>query len=228
MTLIVNPSALTILCYGDSNTFGQPSGGRGRLPSDVRWTGRLQQLLGDDYAIIEEGLGGRTTDLDDPDRDDRNGRSYFRPCLRSHSPLDMVVIMLGNNDLKTKFGRETDAVAAALEGYVGEVERTAWTRTGGLPAVLLVSPIHLDADQPAFAEQSSEYDAESVRKSHELAAAIRRVAARRKALFADAATVACPGADGVHLSDDSHEALSQLIAQEIRAIPRSRTAKPAM
>ncbi|MGY5307830.1 GDSL-type esterase/lipase family protein [Nocardia gipuzkoensis] len=213
--MIVNPAAFTILCFGDSNTFGQPSEGRGRWPADVRWTGRLQQLLGTGYAIIEEGLGGRTTDLDDPDRDDRNGRTYFQPCLRSHSPLDMVVIMLGNNDLKTKFGRETDAVATALEGYIDNIERTAWTRTGGVPAVLLVSPIHLDADQPAFAERSSEYDADSVRKSRELGAAIRRVADKRKALFVDAATVARPGIDGAHLSRDSHESLSKLIAQKI-------------
>lgn len=123
--------------------------------------------------------------------------------------------MLGNNDLKTKFGREIDDVATALEGYIDNVERTAWTRTGGVPVVLLVSPIHLDASQPAFAEQSSEYDADSVRKSRELGEAIRRVAGRRGALFVDAATVAHPGIDGVHLSHDSHERLSKLIAQTI-------------
>ncbi|PSR66616.1 hypothetical protein C8258_18915 [Nocardia sp. MDA0666] len=213
--MIVNPSAFTVLCFGDSNTFGQPSEGRGRWPVDVRWTGQLQQILGTGYAIIEEGLGGRTTDLDDPDRDDRNGRKYFQPCLRSHSPLDIVVVMLGNNDLKTKFSREVGAVATALEGYIDNVEHTAWTRTGGVPAVLLVSPIHLDPDQPGFAEQSSEYGAESVRKSWELSGAIRRVADARRALFVDAATVALPGADGVHLSRDSHQRLAELIAQEI-------------
>lgn len=216
--MIVNPAAFTVLCFGDSNTFGQPSEGHGRLPIDVRWTGRLQQLLGPEYAVIEEGLGGRTTDLDDPDRDDRNGRTYFQPCLRSHSPLDIVVIMLGNNDLKTKFGRETDAVATALEGYIDNIERTAWTRTGDVPAVLLVSPIHLDPDQPAFAEKSSEYDADSVHKSRDLGAAIRRVADKRKVLFADAATVACAGDDGIHLNRASHEPLSHLIASAIRSI----------
>lgn len=213
--MIVNPAAFTVLCFGDSNTFGQPDEGRGRLPSDARWTGKLQQILGPDYAIIEEGLGGRTTDLDDPDRDDRNGRKYFQPCLRSHSPLDMVVIMLGNNDLKTKFGREIEDVAAAIEGYIDNIEVTAWTRSGGVPTVLLVSPIHLDASQPAFTEQSSEYDAESIRKSRDLGTVIHRVAERRGALFVDAASVARPGLDGVHLSPDSHERLSKLIAQTI-------------
>lgn len=211
----INPAALTVLCFGDSNTFGQPADGRGRLSADVRWTGQLQRLLGSGYAIIEEGLGGRTTDLNDPDRDDRNGRLYFQPCLRSHSPLDTVIIMLGNNDLKTKFGREPDAVGNALKGYLDDVERTAWTRTGGVPAVLLVSPIHLDAGQPAFAEQGSEYDSDSVRKSRELSDSIERVAEHRGALFVDAAAVAHPGIDGVHLSRDSHERLSRLIARTL-------------
>ncbi|MGY1943907.1 GDSL-type esterase/lipase family protein [Nocardia asiatica] len=213
--MIVNPAAFTILCFGDSNTFGQPAEGRGRLPADIRWTGLLQQRLGTGYAIIEEGLGGRTTDLDDPDRDDRNGRTYFQPCLRSHSPLDMVVIMLGNNDLKTKFGRETDDIATALEGYIDDIERTAWTRTSAVPATLLVSPIHLDETKPGFAVNSSEYDSDSARKSRELGAAIQRVADKRKVLFADAATVAVPGDDGIHLSRDSHEPLSCLIAKKI-------------
>lgn len=213
--MIVNPTAFTVLCFGDSNTYGQRSGERGRWPADVRWTGRLQELLGSGYSVIEEGLGGRTTDLDDPERNDRNGRTYFQPCLRSHSPLDMVVIMLGTNDLKTKFDREPEDIATALDGYIDNIERTAWTRTAGVPVTLLVSPIYLDATKPGFAVNSSEYDANSACKSRELGAAIHRVANKRKVRFADAAAVACPGDDGIHLSRDSHEPLSNLIAQEI-------------
>ena len=213
--MIVNPAAFTILCFGDSNTFGQRSAVSGRWPADVRWTGWLQKLLGKEYSVIEEGLGGRTTNLDDPGRVDCNGRTYFQPCLRSHSPLDMVVIMLGTNDLKTKFDRVPEEVATALDGYIDNVEHTAWTRTGGVPAILLVSPIHLDATKPAFVKLSSDYDTNSARKSRELSAAIRRLANKRKTLFADAATVARPGNDGAHLSLDSHEPFSKLIAQKI-------------
>lgn len=187
----------------------------GRWPANVRWTGRLQNLLSNQYSVIEEGLGGRTTNLDDPEQVDCNGRTYFQPCLRSHSPLDMVVIMLGTNDLKTKFDRATEEVATSLGGYIDNVEHTAWTQASGVPAILLVSPIHLDGTKPAFAKLSSDYDTNSVRKSRELSAAIRQIVNKRKALFVDAATVACPGNDGAHLSLDSHEPLSKLIAQEI-------------
>lgn len=214
--MIVNPNAFTVLCFGDSNTFGQRAEGPGRWPADVRWTGRLQELLGNGYSVVEEGLGGRTTDLDDPARNDRNGRTYFQPCLRSHSPMDMVIVMLGTNDLKAKFDRGPEDIATALDGYIDDIGRMAWTREGGVPATLLVSPIHLDDTETGCAENSSEYDADSVRKSRELGAAIRRVADKRNALFVDAATVAHPGDDGTHLSRDSHEPLAQLIARVIR------------
>lgn len=214
--MIVNPSAFTILCFGDSNTFGQRSEERGRWPADTRWTGQLQAILSDGYSVIEEGLGGRTTDLDDPERNDRNGRIYFQPCLRSHSPLDMVVIMLGTNDLKTRFDRGPEDIATALDGYIDNIDQTAWTRTGEVPIKLLVSPVHLDATKPGFAESSSQYNADSVERSRNLSASIRGVADKRNVLFLDAATVARPGHDGIHLSRASHASLSRLIADEIR------------
>jgi lysophospholipase L1-like esterase len=105
--VITNPAAHTVLCFGDSNTNGISGDDENyvRLPAAVRWTGRLQRLLGDGYYVIEEGLNGRTTDLDYANRPGCNGRTYFGPCLQSHHPLDVVVIMLGTNDLKAEFNR---------------------------------------------------------------------------------------------------------------------------
>ena len=93
----------TILCYGDSNTYGyNPSNGF-RYPENVRWTGRLQSALGEGYKIIEEGCNGRTTIFDDPLEGWKNGLGYLRPCLNSHKPVDIVIMMLGSNDLKETF-----------------------------------------------------------------------------------------------------------------------------
>ena len=86
----------TILCFGDSNTFGtNPAGGR--HPRNVRWTGRLQKLLGEDYYVIEEGMGGRTTVWDDPLEPNRNGLRFLPVALQSHQPLDMVGPVLSSN-----------------------------------------------------------------------------------------------------------------------------------
>ena len=96
-----------ILCYGDSNTWGFNAMNKKvygqRFPEDVRWTGRLQIILGDEYTVIEEGLCGRTTVFDDPLRDGLNGLKYLIPCLAIHNPLDYMILMLGTNDCKARF-----------------------------------------------------------------------------------------------------------------------------
>ena len=84
----------TILCYGDSNTYGLRPDSNQRYPREIRWTGLLQKSLGEDYYVIEEGLSGRTTLWDDPIEEHKNGKTYLFPCLESHSPIDLVVLML--------------------------------------------------------------------------------------------------------------------------------------
>ena len=92
-----------ILCFGDSNTWGYDAYSGGRFARDVRWTGVLQNTLAKDYHIIEEGLCGRTTVFDDPLNEGLNGFRYLLPCLQSHLPIDMLIIMLGTNDCKERF-----------------------------------------------------------------------------------------------------------------------------
>jgi lysophospholipase L1-like esterase len=220
---MTNPAAVTVLCFGDSNTHGAPSDDEDyvRLAADVRWTGRLQRLLGDGYDVIEEGLSGRTTDLEYDDRPGCNGRPYFLPCLLSHQPLDVIVLMLGTNDLKVQFDRSPAEIAQALGGYVDDIASSARNGRGDVSTTLLLSPVHLDGSQPWFAERTDDsFDLASVEKSPMLAAEVRRVAHARGVLFADAATVARPGLDGLHLSLDSHARVAELVAAAIRqALP---------
>src|SRR5262245_57438449 len=187
--MITNAAAITVLCFGDSNTNGVPSDDEDyvRRPPDVRWTGRLQRRLGDGYYVIEEGLSGRTTDLDYDDRPGGNGRSYFVPCLQTHHPLDFVVVMLGTNDLKDQFDRSQSSFVAVLGGYVDDIGSNATNRAGEPPRIILVSPIHLDDSQPAFVEMTlGQYGAAAVERSRLLSAQLRRVANERGVLFADA------------------------------------------
>ncbi len=94
----------TILCYGDSNTWGYIPATAGRYPPDVRWPGVMRKLLGEKYNVIEEGLNGRTTVWEDPYKPGRNGLELLIPILDSHNPIDLVVVMLGTNDLKHFYG----------------------------------------------------------------------------------------------------------------------------
>jgi lysophospholipase L1-like esterase len=228
--MLTDPDALRVLCFGDSNTYGTCLGGPDsdgtptrdpdyvRLNADRRWTGVLQRLLGDRYDVIEEGLNGRTTDLDYENRPGGNGRSYFVPCLLSHQPLDVVVVMLGGNDLKPAFDRAPAVIAGALAGYVDDIATHATDRRGRVPATVLVGPTAVDDTAPRYRDLVGEnLDPRHGARNQELAEAIRRVAEDRGVLYADAAQVAPPGEDGIHLSADSHTRLAELVASLILA-----------
>jgi lysophospholipase L1-like esterase len=219
--VITDPGAVRILCFGDSNTHGAPSDDPEyvRLGPDQRWTGRLQGILGDGFEIIEEGLSGRTTDVDYDDRPGCNGRTYFVPCLQTHHPLDAVVVMLGTNDLKTCFDRTADQIADALRGYLDDILFNATDRRGQTPAIVLVSPILIDDAAPLYEEMTADsFDSVGVARSRELGTAMARVASERGAAYADAATVARAGDDGLHLTRDSHARLAGLVAATLASV----------
>ena len=208
-----SPIAKTILCYGDSNTFGQRSDDvhKGRWPADVRWTGQLQSLLGNTYYIIEEGLSSRTTDLEYDKKPGRNGKSYLIPCLQSHSPIDLVISMLGTNDLKDIFQRSAKDVAEAMGGMIDDIRAYA-------PAakIMLVSPIQINDKAEHFTTlYVHNYSVESVQKSQELAAQMELVARQKECLFFDAASVAEPGEDGLHFSRKSHDTFAKAMAERV-------------
>lgn len=211
-----NPNAIKVLCYGDSNTWGQKPDKTGRYVADVRWTGRLQNMLGDGYYVVEEGLGSRTTNLDYDKKPGRNGKTYLQPCLHSHSPVDIVVIMLGTNDLKIEYSRNAQDIANALESLLDDVKTYAEDRAGDNPKVILVSPILIDSDAPRFAEfYTGYYDERAMKESRNLAVAISELADRHECTFVDAAEVSHPGDDGIHFSEDSQEPLATVLYKKI-------------
>ncbi len=132
----------TLVCFGDSNTWGYvPASDGERLPREARWPVRLQHALGDGWEVIAEGLNGRTAAVESPVEDGRNGLPYFLPCLRSHKPVDLVVIYLGTNDVD--FLRE-DLVARSV-GRLVKLARSSETGPGlGPPQVLVVCPPPFD------------------------------------------------------------------------------------
>ena len=104
-----------ILCFGDSNTHGYNSKTGGRFTVEERWTKLLQRKLGDDYYVIEEGLSGRTTSFDDPVFEGLSGLNAIYPCMMTHEPLDLVIIMLGTNDTKDRFNANGFIIGKGLE-----------------------------------------------------------------------------------------------------------------
>ena len=99
-----------ILAFGDSLTWGFIAGSFERHPFDVRWPNVLAAGLHGKARVIEEGHNGRTTVFDDPTTlDDRNGAKALPMLLSTHTPLDLVIIMLGTNDIKFATNASTKA-----------------------------------------------------------------------------------------------------------------------
>lgn len=203
----------TILCYGDSNTWGyDPASGK-RFPFEVRWTGVLSRELGNGYRVIEEGLNGRTTRWDDPISPGRNGLAYLAPCLESHHPLDMVLIMLGTNDLKQRFNLSASDIAESAGALAGTARQVARNAAGQPPHVLLIAPPAVTT-LTGFDEMFTGAEA----KSRLFSRYYRMAAGWNGASFFDAGSVIESSLlDGIHFEADAHRALGQALAHEVRS-----------
>ncbi len=204
----------TILCYGDSNTWGYDPVTQDRFPPDIRWPGVLRRELGEGYLVIEEGLNGRTTVWDDPIEGYKNGREYLIPCLETHHPLDLVVLMLGTNDLKMRFSVSAADIANGAGVLVDTIHKSAAGPDGAPPHVLLLAPPPV-ARLTEFAEMFEGAGEKSVR----LAAHYRRVATERGCAFLDtSAVIVSSDLDGIHFEAGEHKKLGQAVAARVRQL----------
>lgn len=203
----------SVLCFGDSNTYGSNPNGQQRFPRDIRWTGRLQKMLGEGYYIIEEGCPGRTAVYDDPIEEYKNGKEYLIPCLYSHMPLDLVIIMLGTNDCKMRFNLPAYDIAWSMENLIQTVKTTGMLY-GSTPQILLMAPVPLE-------ERGwlGEIFIGGAAKSRELGERFKGIAQKLDVHFMDAGeAVTWIGDDGVHLDESGHEALAQKIYEKVQEI----------
>ena len=174
----------------------------------------LQTALGSDYRVIEEGLNGRTTTVDDPIHDHRNGRNYLPPCLESHAPFDLVTIMLGTNDLKARFNRSASDISESAGILADIARRTPYGIGGRPPKVLLIAP-------PAVTKltELDEMFEGSIEKSVKFAGFYRRRAEGLGVGFFDAGSVVrCSDLDGIHFEAGEHANLGKALAQVIRGM----------
>lgn len=204
----------SVLCYGDSNTWGSDPATRTRFAHDVRWTGVLAGALGAGYRVIEEGLNGRTTVRDDLIEPNRDGKAYLTPCLESHNPLDLVIIMLGTNDLKQRFNASASDIAQSASLLGAIARQVARTETGEPATVLLVAP-------PPVTTLSSldQMFAGAREKSLDFADYYGRFAEWNELAFFDAGSVIVSSElDGIHFEASEHRKLGEALAAEVRAL----------
>jgi lysophospholipase L1-like esterase len=202
-----------IVCFGDSNTHGycadptDTADGTDRFNEDERWTCVLQKLLGQDYLVLEEGLSGRTTVFDDPIHGDLAGVDYIRPCLISHEPVDLLIIMLGTNDTKERFGCSAAAIAVGMQRLVRAAQNAeCWGKHA--PNILVVAPppIGDELQDAAMGNGCPE-------KSRGLAQAYAAVGQTLGVHFMDADGCQFNPIDHMHLTRHGHDQLAHRLAE---------------
>ena len=205
----------SVVCFGDSNTYGYDPVTGDRFPETVRWTGLLQGLLGDGYKVIEEGLNGRTTVFEDPNDDWKKGVDYIKGILCTHRPVDYLVIMLGSNDMKNIFNASPDAIASGLNEIVQKTEKVMDLKQGYVPKILIVSPPEITTDV-LTGPFSGSFNEAAIDKSKRLAEFYKKVADKHGCMFLDAKLYIKPSKeDGLHLDPEGHKGLAEAIAKTL-------------
>lgn len=207
----------TILCYGDSLTWGYDAASLGRHALEDRWPSVLGAELGDDVEVIAEGLNGRTTAFDDHLAGaDRNGARVLPTVLTSHAPLDLVVFMLGSNDMKPWIHGNPVAAKQGMQRLIDIVRGHDFPFDWDAPQILIVAPPAVSrTDNAEFKEMFAGGDDASRRLAPQYSA----LADEAGCGFFDAGTVAITTPlDGVHLDAKNTRRIGQALAPLVRVM----------
>ena len=206
----------TLLVFGDSNSHGSPPivnpGEYLRFDTAIRWPRVMARALGEGWCVIEEGLPGRTTQFDDPVMGAHmNGQTGLKIALESHGPIDLLVIMLGTNDAKTRFNPTPERIVAGVAGLIDiALSEPMQIRHDGFE-ILVICPPPVEEVGPIAGEFLG-----GAAVSAGVAPVLEAHCAARGTAFLDAGTVIeVSGQDGIHLEPDAHQALGLIVAKTI-------------
>jgi len=208
-----------ILCFGDSLTWGYDPATRARFDESRRWPCVMQNELGKGWKLVEEGQCGRTIATNDPAEGEKNGLTYLLPCLESHSPLDVMVIMLGTNDCKGKFHYSPMDIAGEMQLFLEKVQSYNRFRLANAMKVLLVAPPVIGEEIEASWLGDSFGGLEARKKSCQLAGWYERLAAAYGVSFLNAADYAAVSpVDSIHMDAENQVLLGEAIAKAVAAL----------
>lgn len=210
---IPKDSAKTILCYGDSNTWGYNPETDDRFPRSVRWTGVLQNILGEDYEVISEGLCGRAFVATSPKKPHRSGITHLWSIIESAEPVDLIIIMLGTNDIMSTYNLSPIQISEHLQQTI-DLIRNPNLEVSKQPHILVVCPPPVT--KPAQGELDSRM-VDGLTKSKELPGLFEEVVKKNKCGFLDAGKCTRFGTvDGYHFDAEGHNKLAKALAEWIQ------------
>jgi len=207
----------TVLCYGDSNTWGAvPGSDTERFSPDVRWPRVMAAAFGDAIDVVEAGLNGRTTVFDRLPRPFRSGRDLIVPTMATCAPVDLVVILLGTNDVSLPYLSVDDIARGA--GELVSIVRTSWEygpQVERAPMPLLVGPHVVGPLEP----EDEVLSPGAVERSRALGTAFRELSEALRCDYLDLAPIVEPSPrDPWHWEPEGHAAAARAIEGEVRRI----------
>lgn len=206
----------TVLCFGDSNTFGYNPRTGGRYPSYFRYPSILARFLGEDYTVINEGLNGRTTAFPLNGLEWLSGLYAIRPVLAAHCPVDTLVLMLGTNDCAASLALSADEIARGMEKLIRAAQEILLEKQGTLPRIILVCPPHIEESvwKGPFAE---DMDRNSLKASAALPGLYEELARRTGCEFLNLdGVIQFSELDSEHLRPFDNYRLAGMLAERIR------------
>ena len=209
-----------IVCFGDSNTHGYDAKTGGRFDETERWCCLLQKNLGEGYLIIEEGLSGRTTCFEDPIHEGLCGLDYIYPCLMSHEPVDLLIIMLGTNDTKERFGSSAACIALGLKRLIAKAIAVTDSWRGGEPNILVVTPQNIDKKY-IDSDVGTTMGNGCAEKSEGLAEEFEKIAELMGCHYLDANQAVLAETnqvDFMHLTKEGHRQLAEALTEKVKEI----------
>ncbi|MDF1810982.1 MAG: SGNH/GDSL hydrolase family protein [Verrucomicrobiales bacterium] len=214
-------SKKNILCFGDSNTWGYvPGSDYERFPADVRWPGVMHTCLGPGFHVIEEAQNGRMSVWEDPMEPlvSKCGMDQLPAILESHMPLDLVIIMLGTNDLKNHLNNSAAMIAQGVITLVDYVLSSTAGPEKSPPPVLVICPVPVFDGPCPFGHLFDD----AAGRSREMAACYAEMAEDRGVAFLNAGDfAACPDTDCIHIDAAGHADLGKAVAQKIARMKES-------
>lgn len=220
-----NPKAKRILCYGDSNVWGRIPGddNTARYPVNKRWPGILQNLLGNEYEVVEEGLNGRTTNRESPDKAGKNGAAYLFSCLESHNPLDLIILSLGKNDMKSKYKATPETIGIGVEECLQIIYKEGRTISKKVPKIIIISPAIIEEkERLRFGKKVVDFLGAN-KKSARLGKIYSGIAKKHDVGFLNLDKyVKNSELDGVHLDEKSNRKIAEITSQMIKELLKPR------
>ena len=205
--------AKKIVCYGDSNTWGDAPHENRRYPVDVRWVGVLQGILGKGYEVVNEGLNGRTFMAEDSSKPLRSGIKYLKPILSNNDPIDIIIVMLGTNDMKSTYSLSAEDIASHLGQTIQFIRKESSKPKPKILVIcppLVVNPIGQELDERLI-------DAPDT--SRLLPPLYERVSQEFGCLYINAGElISLDNTDGYHFAAEHHKALGEKVANVIQSL----------